>query len=153
MWCGPHQKPCRNLGRQHQLPFLCPLILSLHHKWPPEWSSTIYPRLSCTDCLKSLPYHVCALIWLMGWSAPWSFQSCRWSLPTSLLPFSKKWEWCFPFFSPTGNFSEQLGFSRHARQTSWWLKSPIRIIGCDHDASFSWIKKLSSAGFPWSDSL
>lgn len=38
---GPCQRPCTGSRRWHQLPFLCPPMLSLHHRRPPDWSDTI----------------------------------------------------------------------------------------------------------------
>jgi len=40
-----------------------------------------------------------------------------------------------------------------SQQISRWLKTPIRMRACKHDASCSWSKKALSTGSPWSSDL
>ena len=53
MWCRTMWKACRSPGRHHQLPFLCPPKLSLHHRTPPDWSVTTCPWWSHASHLTS----------------------------------------------------------------------------------------------------
>jgi len=57
---GPCQMPCRSAGRWHQLPFLCPPMLSLHHRTPPEWWGMICPtEKSCWLSQITSTSHIC----------------------------------------------------------------------------------------------
>jgi len=69
---GPHQNPCTCLGRQQQLPFFCPLMLSQHFRRPSVWLGTICLWCSHAGCLRSPTCLTCALMPLPGGSAPLS---------------------------------------------------------------------------------
>ena len=84
------QRPCRSPGIWHQLPSLCPLMLSLHHRRPPDWSGTTFPWWSHAGCLRSLAYPSCPINISSRGSVPWSFEAQRWGslsvVPQVFLP-------------------------------------------------------------------
>jgi len=93
MCWGTMSKPCTSPGRLHQLPSLCPLMPSLHHRRPLGRPSMTFPWWNHADCLGSPTCPSSALTCLPGGSVPWSSQAQRWgslvcSFPQVLLsPF------------------------------------------------------------------
>lgn len=69
---GPCQRPYRSLGRWHWSVFPCPLLQSLHHKRPPDFSGTICLKKAmlavlkylCCMCLKTTFMRICSTLLL-----------------------------------------------------------------------------------------
>jgi len=145
---GPYQRLYTNPGRWHQPPFLCPLMPSLHHRRPQDRSGMICPWWSHVGCPGAPPHLLCVLTSLPQVSAPWSYQVQRWSslaCSSPDLPFTLSWiwEWCFPFFSVTGDFEWQTWFFKNNREQlgnhiSQFLQNLMMHVVWPHRLAHTW---------------
>jgi len=111
-------------GRLHQLPFLCSLMPSLHHRRPPDWSDTIYLWWSCAVCLSWN-----TSLFLMSFNIPsrkiysMIFQGTDtrlwyWPLVPKVFISFLKLEVMFPFYQSVGtSFGRQMWLFKYDRES------------------------------------